>query len=564
MAASIRRASIHAAIAVLALAPFSVSGAANLPTPAQKTAGLAARDGLLRFHPDPAGGVLWLRLPPPGERGVCTSLLYTESIRTGVGSNDIGLDRGQLGEPRVVEFRRVGRRVLVEEVNLRFRAISPDARERSAVRESFATSVLWAGEIAAIDPDGSLLVDLTSFLVRDAHGVASRLEEAKQGTYQLDAERSAVDFAECRAFPDNLEFDALLTFSGHAKGDWIRSVAPHPDAVTLVQHHSLVRLPDDGFSPRAHHPRSGFFSISYQDYAAPLSSSLTKRLVVRHRLEKIDPTAERSRVKKPIVYYVDPGAPEPVRSALVEGASWWASAFEKAGFVDAFRVELLPPGADPLDVRYNVIQWVHRSTRGWSYGGSIYDPRTGEVLKGHVTLGSLRVRQDRLLFEGLAGTARTGSGAADDPVQLSLARIRQLAAHEVGHALGLAHNFVASTYGDRASVMDYPAPLVAVGGDGGLDFRNAYGVGLGAWDRPPSATATRNSHPAATRRGNWPASCARPTSAACSTAATPTPGRPAPPVPRRASGTTDRTRFRSCDTPCACGRSRSAASVAQI
>ena len=470
------------AVVVLGVAAWPAFAAEELPSIATKTAGLVPRDGFLRFYPDPAQGKVWLQLPPPDSGGVCASALYTEGIRTGIGSNDIGLDRGQLGEPRVVDFRRAGHRVLIEERNLRYRADSQNPSERRAVRESFATSVLWGGKIEAAGADGSALVDFTSFLMADAHGVARQLDEAKQGTYKLDEGRSAVLFAECLAFPDNVEFEALLTFGGSAKGEWIRSTVPHPDAVTLIQHHSLVRLPDPGYRPRAAHPRAGYFAVSYADYAAPLDRPLRKAFILRHRLEKTDPAQARSTVKKPIVFYVDSGAPEPVRTALREGVQWWARAFEEAGFVDAFRAEILPPDAHPLDVRYNVVQWVHRSTRGWSYGASVYDPRTGEILKGHVSLGSLRVRQDRLLFEGLAGVAQTGTGAAADPVQLALARIRQLAAHEVGHSLGMAHNFAASTYGGRASVMDYPAPLVTVDDAGALGFANAYGVGSGAWD----------------------------------------------------------------------------------
>jgi hypothetical protein len=452
------------------------------PDFAAKVAGLEHRTGLFDLYVDRVAGKLWAVLPAPaGSDGVIGDYLYVEGIVTGLGSNPVGLDRSQLGGSRVVRLRRVGSRILLEEPNLGFRAISEDPEEVAAVRESFATSVLWATAIAGEDSAGRLLIDLTGFVMRDAHAVVARLANSGQGSFSLDRERSAIDFAACLAFPKNLEFEALLTFAGSKPGAEVRSVAPHPNSISLVLHQSLLELPPDGYRPREQDPRMGSFAVEFADYAAPLDRPLMRRWIVRHRLEKTDPTAASSPVREPIVYYVDRGAPEPVRSALVEGASWWAHAFAAAGFEEAFRVEVLPPDAHPLDVRYNVIQWVHRSTRGWSYGGGVIDPRTGEMIKGHVNLGSLRVRQDRLLFEGLVGTDRTGSGGPDDPVQVALARIRQLSAHEVGHTLGLAHNFAASTFG-RASVMDYPAPLVQIDGAGELDLSQAYAAGMGAWD----------------------------------------------------------------------------------
>jgi hypothetical protein len=455
---------------------------AALPTIAKATAGLEKRAGLLTFYLDRRQGKVWLEVPAAtGEDGEVASYLYQEGLLTGLGSNPVGLDRGQLGDTRIVTLRRVGGRVLVEQPNLKFRALTTNPAERQAVRESFATSILWAGEIAARDGTGRALIDFTPFLVRDAHDVVARLKNAGQGTWSLDAARSVIEPESCLAFPENLEFEALLTYQSAEPGELVRATAPTAGAMTLVEHHSLLRLPDAGYKPRRFDPRSGSFAVEFLNYAAPLAEPIETRYLVRHRLEKVDPSAPRSRVKNPLVYYVDPGAPEPVRSALIEGASWWKEAFDKAGFIDAFQVKLLPKGVHPLDARYNVIQWVHRSTRGWSYGGGVIDPRTGELIKGHVTLGSLRVRQDRLIFEGLAGTEKTGSGAPDDPVQLSLARIRQLAAHEVGHSLGLAHNFAASTHG-RASVMDYPAPVVGITPDGKLDFSQAYATGIGEWD----------------------------------------------------------------------------------
>ena len=448
------------------------------------TQNLERLDGLFPCWLDRASARVLLELPAPTD-GLLAECLYVEGLAVGLGSNDIGLDRGQLGSSRVVRFRQVGERVLLEQPNLAFRAVSDDAFERRAGEQSFATSVLWAGAVAAVGPDGARLVDVTDFVVSDAHGSA-RSMGGSGGSFRLDAGRSALLPESVLAFPDNLEFEALLTFAADGAGREVREVAPSADAVTLVQHHSLVRLPDEDYVPLTWDPRAGGFSSGFTDLAAHPAAPNRVEYAVRHRLVKQRPERALSPPVEPIVYYVDRGAPEPVRSALVEGASWWSEAFEAAGFEDAFRVELLPEGAHPLDVRYNVIQWVHRSSRGWSYGGGVTDPRTGEQIKGHVSLGSLRVRQDRLIFESLVGTAGTGGGGPNDPVEAALARIRQLSAHEVGHTLGLAHNFAASTYG-RASVMDYPPPRVEVversGGERRLSLENAYAVGVGAWDR---------------------------------------------------------------------------------
>ncbi|HSL84770.1 MAG TPA: zinc-dependent metalloprotease, partial [Thermoanaerobaculia bacterium] len=477
----LRLAALAALLASLAFptpAPAQArDGDDGLPTVSRKTAGLERRDGLLPLWIDRRAGKVWLEVPAPedaangGERGAVGSYLYVEGLVTGLGSNPVGLDRGQLGETRVVTLRWVGNRLLLEAQNLRYRALTENPLEARAVDQSFADSVLWGGELAALESRRAL-VDFTSFVVRDAHDVAAALRRSGQGAYALDPDRSAADLDACLAFPDNLELEALLTYAAAGEpGGEVEAAAAVPQAFSVVQHHSLLRLPDPEYEPRELHPRSGSFAVEFTDYAAPLDAPTGKLWLVRHRLEPGDT----------LTYYVDPGAPEPVRSALVEGASWWAEAFAAAGFPGAFRVELLPQDAHPLDARYNVIQWVHRATRGWSYGGGVLDPRTGEMVKGHVTLGSLRIRQDRLIFEGLAGTEATGTGAPDDPVELALARIRQLSAHEVGHTLGLAHNFAASTYG-RESVMDYPAPLVGVGPDGALDFSEAYDTGVGAWD----------------------------------------------------------------------------------
>ena len=447
-----------------------------LPSITTKTAGMQEFPGYFPFYWDAKAGKLWLVIDKWD-----TEILYVNSLPAGVGSNDIGLDRGQIGDSRIVKFQRVGPRVLMIEPNYAFRAVSNNPDERRAVEQAFAQSVLWGFEVGAEDGERAL-VDATNFFLRDAHDVVGALRQRNQGQFRLDPTRSAFYLARTRNFPLNSEFEVTLTFVSDQPGGLVRSVTPTPGALTVRQHHSFVQLPDDNYRPRAFDPRAGFFGGGYMDYATPIGEPIVKRFIARHRLQKKDPSAPRSEPVKPIVYYLDRGAPEPIRSALLEGARWWNQAFEAAGYINAFRVELLPEDADPMDVRYNLIQWIHRSTRGWSYGASITDPRTGEIIKGQVSLGSLRVRQDYLIAEGLVADYEAGKPIQPEMERMALARIRQLAAHEVGHTLGLAHNYISSMV-NRASVMDYPPPLVKLAADGSIDLSNAYAVGISEWDK---------------------------------------------------------------------------------
>jgi hypothetical protein len=413
-----------------------------------------------------------------------TPFIYQSSLARGIGSNDLGFDRGQLGATHVARFVRNGPRVLLMADNLQYRADSDNPLEAAAVAESFARSVLWGFDVLE-ERDGQVLVDGTDFFLRDAHSIGAGLEARGEGSFKADASRSMIYLPRTKAFPDNSEVEAVITLTGSPAGPHLPTVVPDPTAITVHMHHSFIRLPEDGYEPLPFEPRSGMIGLHFSDdgfadYATAIGTPLKRNFGIRHRLLKQDPGAEVSDPVEPIVYYLDPGTPEPVRSALLDGARWWNQAFEAAGYRNAFRVEILPADADPLDVRYNMIHWVHRSTRGWSYGYSVVDPRTGEILKGNVNLGSLRVRQDYLIAEGLLGPY-SGEDVPDAMLEMALARIRQLSAHEVGHTLGFDHNFAASTQ-DRASVMDYPHPLIGFDPATGVSLDNAYDDQIGQWD----------------------------------------------------------------------------------
>jgi Met-zincin/Domain of unknown function (DUF5117) len=456
--------------------PRSVGDTPKTPTIAEKIAGMEKFPGYFPFYWDSKAGKIWLEIDKWN-----TEFLYVESLPAGIGSNDIGLDRGQLGASSIVRFDRSGPRILLIAPNYGFRASSNNPDEQRAVRDAFAESTLWGFDVAA-EEGGRVLVDATNFFLRDVHQITGTLQRGQQGTFRLDPTRSAFFLANTKNFPQNTEVETTLTFTGDEPGQFVRQVVPVSQAITVREHHSLVALPPAGFKPRVFDPRASYFGINYLDFATPIEEPITKRFIARHRLEKKDPRARVSEAITPIVYYLDRGAPEPVRSALLEGARWWNQAFEAIGYKDAFRVEMMPETADPMDVRYNVIQWVHRATRGWSYGSSLVDPRTGEIIQGRVSLGSLRDRQDFLIAEGLMAPYEKGKPLSPKLMEMVLARLKQLAAHEVGHTLGLQHNYTASPV-NRSSVMDYPAPFVKLGADGTPDLSEAYARGIGEWDK---------------------------------------------------------------------------------
>lgn len=456
----------------------SIIFAQKLPTVEEKTASMKKFPGYIPFYWDEATGKIWFEIENSGKE-----LLYVMSLPGGLGSNDIGLDRGLLGGGRIVKFSRIGRKLLMIEPNYQYRATSPDKREKRAVDESFARSTLWGFTIEA-ESGGRYLVDATDFMLRDGMQVANRIKRSQQGNYSLDKSRSAIYLEGVKNFPFNTELEAEMTWvnADGVTGNYIDAVTPSPEAITLRTHHSFVQLPDSGYEPRIFDPRSGFIPISFFDYSTPVAEPIEKFFVVRHRLQKKNPSAALSEPVKPITYYLDNGTPEPIRSALLKGAGWWNQAFEAAGYKDAFVVKILPDTADPMDIRYNMINWVHRSTRGWSYGASVVDPRTGEIIKGQVSLGSLRVRQDYLIAQGLLAPFEKGIPGDDKMLTMALSRLEQLSAHEVGHTIGLMHNY-ASSVSNRASVMDYPHPVVKLNADGQPELSDAYDNKIGEWDK---------------------------------------------------------------------------------
>ena len=472
------------------LAAAQSTSANGVPSIEAKTSGMRNMPGFLPLHWDARNGRLYLEIPQ-----LNIDMLYFDSLPYGTGSNDLGLDRGQVSAAKLVRFERFGPKILLVRPNELFRSSAQDPAEQLAVRQSFPESVLGSFTVAAehsAAEAGAVLVDATDFFLRDVHGVAEVL--GKQGAYKLDAARSAIAIDATKAFPKNTEVEGILTFASDAptRGSFVADVTPDSHALTLREHQSFLELPAPGFAPRRFDPRAGYFPFAYRDYAAPLGAPLDQRFIVRHRLVKQDPNCVQACAPvKPIQYYVDRGAPEPIRSALVEGASWWDQAFQAAGWAPGtFKVDVLPEDADPMDARYNIIQWVHRFTRGWSYGHPVADPRTGEIIKGNVTLGSLRGRQDYLIAEALLSPYVTGKKitAENDPMlAMALARTRQLAAHETGHTLGLAHNFAASAFphapSESVSVMDYPHPWVLLDQNGVPDLSSAYAVNIGLWDK---------------------------------------------------------------------------------
>lgn len=440
---------------------------------------MKAYPGFVDFFWDDSTGKIWMKIDK-----LDTAILYQTSLPAGIGSNDISLDRGIMGTTYIVQFNRVGDKILMIEPNFAYRAVSGDAAEKRAVEQSFAQSVIWGFTIGAT-ANGAYLVDATDFLLRDALQVSNRLLNTKQGIYIMDATRSAMYLPRTKNFPLNTEMEATITFVNKdgKTGAYINSVAPAAEAVTVRMHHSFVQLPDDKYIPRKYDARSPFITSSYFDYSTPVAEPIQKDFIIRHRLIKKDPLAAKSEAVKPIIYYLDNGTPEPIRTALMKGAGWWNQAFEAAGFINAFQVKILPDSADPMDLRYNMINWVHRSTRGWSFGNAVVDPRTGEILKGNVTLGSLRVRQDYLIAQGLLSPFANDSISGDDKMlAMALQRLQQLAAHEVGHTIGLMHNYIASAQGNT-SVMDYPHPMVSMDGNNHISVNNAYTNEIGEWDK---------------------------------------------------------------------------------
>ncbi|MCP5381845.1 MAG: zinc-dependent metalloprotease [Kordiimonadaceae bacterium] len=466
---------LRAFFSTLVIIIFSASAQAQ--TISDFTKEMERKQGFFDIYLDHQKGAVYLEIKKFDQ-----DFIYKVSLPGALGSNDVALDRGQLGDTKLVYFGRVGEKVLLHQKNTRYIATSDNPSERLAAVNAFAPSIVWSFKAVATDKDGSTLINITDMMMSDQHGIADKIKRSGQGDFSFNEPRSFVNFDKVKTFPKNTELESSVTFMGNNPGNFVRSVAANPKIITLKQRISFVELPDDNYQPRIFDPAMSFNDTEVVDYGTPIDQPIVKRYINRHRLVKKDPNAAISEPVNPIIYYIDRGAPPLIREALREGVEWWNEAFEAAGFKNAFQAKIMPEDMDPDDVRYNVVNWVHRSTRGWSYGASVRDPRTGEIIKGHVTLGSLRSRQDFMIANAVTGPYKDGKADIDDSIALVIARTRQLGAHEVGHTLGFAHNYIAST-NDDDDVMDYPHPKMSVDKDGNISIKNPYREKIGEWNK---------------------------------------------------------------------------------
>ena len=467
--------------------------AATIPATAQAQGaiakfvdGMERKDGFVPLYWSPTKGKLYVEIARFGEE-----FLYLTSLATGIGIAGLDLDRGMLSDEYLARFERLGNRAILNLQHPRFRSTNPSPPHQRSVQESFPTSAVAGMEIVA-EEGGRVLADITPYVITDVVNVRGELRASNEGSYSIDRERSGVYPERTRAFPNNTEIEATITLTSDQPGTRVRGHTPDARAITIRQHHSFVKLPEPGYRTRRFDPRVGVNGISYYDFARGFEDDYVVRLAARHRLQKKDPRAAISEPVKPIVFYLDAGIQEPYRTAFRQGIMWWNTAFEAAGYRNAIRVDDMPADMDPMDARYHVVQWIHRSQPSSSWGNSFVDPRTGEIIKAAVRMDSHRSIVDHNIFAGAApGFAMPADDLEEswlasldttvDAQEFAMARRRQHAAHEVGHVLGFAHNFIASAYGGRASALAYPAPLIKLT-NGRIDLRDAYREGLGAYD----------------------------------------------------------------------------------
>jgi Met-zincin/Domain of unknown function (DUF5117) len=464
-------------------------------TLAERTKGLVRMDGFVPLYWDAARGRVLAEVPM-FDRDV----LYYVSAASGAGSVELPFDRGILAT-EVIHFQRSGPRVLVVAQHTRYRAQGGSAAQQENVRDSFATSVLASLPVEA-DESGRVLVDASPLFLRDAADVEGRLRRVNQGAFRFDAARSGFHAPRIKSFPLNAEVETIATFAADNPGLLVNNVTPDGRFFTLRIHHSFLKAPE-GYTPRVADPRIGVSTISFRDFAKPFDQDTETQWITRWRLERKDPSAAMSEPINPIVFYLDPGIPEPTRSAMRTGALWWNKAYEAAGFSNAVQVRDPTPDMDPMDIRYSWILWINRDERGFSSGGTFRDPRTGEILGSKTRMDSHRIRtignyfeaytpttgggnDDAALFLGDATLA--GSLAAEQPADgmpaaerdVILMRQTLLTAHELGHVMGFQHNF-SSSLNNFASVMEYPTPRVKVT-SGRLDLGDAFQRAIGPYD----------------------------------------------------------------------------------
>ncbi len=427
---------------------------------------------------------------PPGE--LETELLWVTQVEKT--QSGFGFGGTAVGN-RVVRWQKRGETILLRDVKYQLRAEGSDA-VRQSVQASSLEPIIKTFPIKAWGKDQAPVIDVTDLFKGDLPEFSAKRRLNASG---VDSKRTFIE--QIKSFPDNIETKVLMTYKLSAQTDRQQQRGPTPTprrrrrgarrdpsqgGVTVLLHHSMVKLPAKPMLPRLFDDRVGFFTVSFQDFTGDEHQVDRVRYITRWRLEKKDPEAEVSEPVKPIVYYVGRGVPDKWKPWVKKGIEAWQPAFEAAGFKNAIIGEYAPtkredPDWDAEDARYSSIRWLPSTTEN-AMGPHVHDPRTGEILESDIIIyhNVLKLARDWYFTQASPNDERAQKLPLPDDLVGEL--LAYIVAHEVGHTLGFPHNMKASSSysieqlrdaeftaknGTEASIMDYGRfNYVAQPGDG--------------------------------------------------------------------------------------------------